>query len=145
MSKIYLASSWRNQHLDGIVGMLTFAGHEVLDFREPGCSFNWSDLDPQWEEWDTESYLKALENPRAMLGFKSDLDKILAAEWVILVPPCGLSAGIEFGYAVGMGRKTMVLAHYIERPDLMIKMSRVVVKSDAEMLEMLDGTLHAFT
>ena len=35
MSKIYVASSWRNPHQPAIVEELRVAGHEVYDFRNP--------------------------------------------------------------------------------------------------------------
>ena len=35
MAKIYVASSWRNQHYPEVVRRLREAGHEVYDFRNP--------------------------------------------------------------------------------------------------------------
>ncbi len=33
--KIYVASSWRNVHYEGVVKALREAGHDVYDFRNP--------------------------------------------------------------------------------------------------------------
>jgi hypothetical protein len=42
----------------------------------------------------------------------------------VLVQPCGASAHLEFGWAVGAGKRTAVLLSDSDfRPDLMLKMA----------------------
>ncbi|KKN24633.1 hypothetical protein LCGC14_0893170, partial [marine sediment metagenome] len=75
--KIYVASSWRNDHQPGVVHDLREAGHEVYDFRNPregDNGFHWSDIDPGWETWSPARYRECLEHPIAKAGFQSDMD-----------------------------------------------------------------------
>lgn len=47
MAKVYVASSWRNQHQPQVVSFLREQGHEVYDFRHPAgkTGFQWSQID----------------------------------------------------------------------------------------------------
>lgn len=56
MAKIYVASSWRNQHQPQVVSFLREQGHEVYDFRHPAgkTGFQWSQIDEDWENWSTD-------------------------------------------------------------------------------------------
>nr|DAI36486.1 MAG TPA: Nucleoside deoxyribosyltransferase [Caudoviricetes sp.] len=47
MAKIYVASSWRNQHQPQVVSFLREQGHEVYDFRHPAgkTGFQWSQIE----------------------------------------------------------------------------------------------------
>ena len=65
MAKIYVASSWRNQHQPQVVSFLREQGHEVYDFRHPAgkTGFQWSQIDEDWENWSTDQYRAALEHP----------------------------------------------------------------------------------
>ena len=63
MAKIYVASSWRNVFQQDVVGILRDLGHEVYDFKNPphgNGGFQWSDIDPNWQNWTTEQYREAL-------------------------------------------------------------------------------------
>lgn len=82
MAKIYVASSWRNQHQPQVVSFLREQGHEVYDFRHPAgkTGFQWSQIDENWENWSTDQYRAALEHPIAQAGFKSDFDAMQWAE-----------------------------------------------------------------
>lgn len=42
MAKIYVASSWRNQHQPQVVSFLREQGHEVYDFRHPAGKLDFS-------------------------------------------------------------------------------------------------------
>ena len=76
MAKIYVASSWRNQHQPQVVSFLREQGHEVYDFRHPAgkTGFQWSQIDEDWENWSIDQYRAALEHPIAQAGFKSDFE-----------------------------------------------------------------------
>ena len=97
MAKIYVASSWRNQHQPQVVSFLREQGHEVYDFRHPAgkTGFQWSQIDEDWENWSTDQYRAALEHPIAQAGFKSDFDAMQWADVCVLVLPCGRSAHSE--------------------------------------------------
>ena len=54
MSKIYVASSWRNERQPILVEILRANGHEVYDFRNPkegDNGFHWSEIDEDWQQW----------------------------------------------------------------------------------------------
>ena len=82
MSKIYLASSWRNLYQPAAVAMLRAFGHEVYDFRNPPGGiengFRWSEIDPEWEKWTAADYRKNLTSPLAQRGFTSDFDGLMS-------------------------------------------------------------------
>lgn len=110
--RIYVASSWRNGRVTELVEAMRAVGHEVYDFREDdadGAAFNWSDIDPEWQKWDPETFRKNLLHPRADAGYQRDFFALQACEAVVLVMPCGRSAHLELGYAVGAGKLTAIL------------------------------------
>ena len=113
--RIYVASSWRNPWQPGVVKMLRKAQHEVYDFREPTPGekgFAWSDIDPEWQEWRPDVYRQALAHPIAEHGFERDMTALRDCDACVLVLPCGNSANLELGYAVGAGKKTAALFPY---------------------------------
>ena len=83
--KIYVASSWRNEHQPQVVALLRQWGHQVYDFREHG--FNWSEVDEGWESWTPEDYLAGRCHHIATSAFQSDLDALWWANACILVMP----------------------------------------------------------
>src|SRR5438105_12952255 len=98
--KIYVASNWRNLLQQGVVHMLKAAGHEVDDFHKPAPGndgFNWREIDSTWQSWT-----------RAEAGFGLDMQALHECDACVLVLPCGRSAHLEFGWAVGAGKKTCV-------------------------------------
>lgn len=110
--KIYVASSWRNKGIGEVVSTLRSNGHEVYDFREDdedGAAFNWSDIDPNWLSWTPDEFVKNIGHPRADAGFRRDFDALKSCDAVVLVMPCGRSAHLELGYAVGAGKRTAIL------------------------------------
>lgn len=125
--RIYVASSWRNDIQPEMVNILRTFGHEVYDFKNPrpgDTGFKWSDIEPDWQEWDSHRFRNALDHPIAEAGFRSDIDNLDWADTCILVMPCGRSAHLELGYAVGKGKATAVFFPRGEHaePELMLKM-----------------------
>ena len=112
MAKIYVASSWRNQHQPQVVSFL----------REQGHGFQWSQIDEDWRNWSTDQYRAALEHPIAQAGFKSDFDAMQWADVCVLVLPCGRSAHSEAGWMKGAGKKVIVYQIWEEEPELMYKL-----------------------
>lgn len=134
--RIYVASSWRNNFQQAVVHILRAAGFEVYDFQNPpgGKGFAWDDVELEHSKSlhnritevldvaNTSEYLAALQHPRAIEGFKSDFDAMEWADTFVLVLPCGRSAHLELGWAVGAGKRTAILLEDPCTPELMYKM-----------------------
>lgn len=122
--KIYVASSWRNEFQPAVVEVLRSMGHEVYDFRNPekgNHGFSWSQIDPNWENWTSEEYVKALEHPIAVEGFDFDFDAMKWADCCVMVLPCGRSANTEAGWMKGVGKSVYVFQPIEQEPELMYK------------------------
>jgi hypothetical protein len=139
--KIYVASSWRNAQQLAVVQSLRDHGHEVYDFKGRGSGWNrpgdensdispfgWSSIDPSWREWDSSAYIQGLRHPIAAAGFKRDMDALHEADACVMVMPCGPSASMELGYAVGAGKLTIVYIEAIREPDLMVLMATHITR-----------------
>lgn len=131
MSRIYVASSWRNMMQVAVVAGLRSAGHEVYDFKKPrpgDNGFHWSEVGMASYDRATnsdvpvEEYLTGIDHPIAQRGFASDFDAMNWAEACVLVLPCGRSAHLELGWFVGQGRRTAVLLEDPMTPELMYRM-----------------------
>lgn len=139
MMRIYVASSWRNTRQPVVVEALRAVGHDVYDFRNPGggdTGFQWSDIDQNWKHWAPDEYLKALQHPLATFGFQRDMDALRQCEVCVLVLPCGRSAHLELGWAIGRGRRGYILLEEQIEPELMNRMACVVRNVD-QLLEEL--------
>ncbi len=126
MSKIYVATSWRNERQPAIVERLRSEGHEVYDFRNPApgdTGFHWSEIDADWEDWSAAWYRCALDHPVARRGFACDRGAMQWADTCVLVLPCGRSAHIEAGWFAGNGRRLLILLDNQPEPELMYKMA----------------------
>lgn len=137
--KIYVASSWRNQHQPDVVTALRNANHDVYDFRNPPAStgFQWSELDPLWENWTAESYRENLQKPRAQEGFLSDFNAMKWADVCVLVLPCGRSAHLELGWMAGQQKRTIILTRDGEEPELMALLANHICVNIEEVIEVL--------
>lgn len=136
---VYVASSWRNDWQQDVVARLREEGHDVYDFRNPAegdNGFHWSEIDPEWKGWQWEEFLKSLQHPIAQAGFKKDMDALRWAEATVLVMPCGRSAHLELGYAIGAGQKTVILLEDGE-PELMYLMADFVTGSLEQVAQFL--------
>jgi len=123
--KIYVASSWRNIIQPTVVEKLKAEGFDVYDFRHPTDNdngFRWSDIDKNWESWTPEEFAKKLRHPIAEDGYNKDMLALNLADIVVMVMPCGRSAHLELGYAVGRMKKTAILLCNGE-PELMYRMA----------------------
>lgn len=122
MNKIYVASSWRNPGQQTVVKALREQGHEVYDFRnpEPGNhGFHWSDIDPNWQNWDGPGFIKGLESDIAVGGFHLDWHAMDWADLCVMVLPCGASAHLEAGFFCGAMNKQ--LAILLPDPDMTVE------------------------
>lgn len=108
--RIYTASSWKNEFYPEIVSTLRHWGHLVHDFRDPTMNhvFQWSQVDPDWAEWDLNSYIVALMNDNSNKGFQSDKGGLDWCDTCLLILPCGRSAHFEIGYACGQKKQGII-------------------------------------
>lgn len=138
--KIYVASSWRNPCQPAIIEDLRECGYEVYDFRNPGENkngFSWAEVDPEWERWSAAQYVAALTHPKAEAGFKLDFTAMKWCDVVVLVLPCGRSAHLEAGWAIGAGKPVFILTRTGEEPELMAKLANGIATNTAELSVML--------
>jgi len=141
--KIYVASSWRNQIQQDIVRLLRNAGHDVYDFKHPSPGnngFHWSAIDPAWKCWSSTAFRAALQHPIAEDGFSSDMHALRACDACVLVLPCGRSAHLELGQAVGAGKFTVVLLADENEPELMYKMCDAICLTAEEVIYVLSDS-----
>jgi len=129
MTRIYVASSWRNEWQPAVVEALHDPDKDwyVYDFKNPPCGvkgFKWKEISKDWQNWSFEEYRKALEHPLAQGGFYTDMRALETCDVCVLVLPCGRSAHLELGYAAGMRKKTAIYCppRVKAEPELMYKM-----------------------
>lgn len=139
--KIYVASSWRNDHQQAVVALLRSMGHTVYDFMAPPgrTGFSWAQIDSSWEDWSTSMYRAALEHPVAIAGFKSDFDAMMWADCCVLVLPSGRSAHIEAGYMKGAGKQVFVYSATYQEPELMYKLYDGIFATGDELFQHFRG------
>lgn len=137
MSKIYVASSWRNKYQPAIVALLQADRHDVYDFRNPAPGdhgFGWAQIDSEWEGWSPGQFRAALMHPKARDGFSKDMTALDEASVVVLLLPSGRSAHIEAAYHCGSGKPVVVHMPEPCQPELMYKMFQAITTSSAELL-----------
>ena len=131
--KVYVASSWNNEVYPEVVEALRQAGHDVYDFRHQGVS------DPDPAEMTFGKLLNYLDEPKIRAIFKNDMDALKDSDAVVCVLPCGRSAHLELGYGIGAGKRTVLLWHDGDAPDVMHKAVDAIVFSVDEIPEALAG------
>ena len=140
--KIYVASSWRNQHQPSVVISLRLAEHQVYDFRNPSPGehgFAWAQIDLDWSNWSLTQYREALKSPVAQKGFKLDKGGLNWADTCVLVLPCGRSAHLEAGYMIGDGKQCFFyLPEEGFEPELMYLLGTKITLSMQELLKELE-------
>ncbi len=138
MSRIYVASSWRNPYFPEVVKTLRAAGHEVYDFRNPphgGNGFRWTDIDENAPSWTFGQYAEGLHHPKAERQFAADLEALEWADTCVLVLPCGRSAHTEAGWMAGAGRRVIAYLPEMVEPELMYKLFDAVVGNLHDLVE----------
>ena len=141
---VYVASSWRCDFQKAVIAVLNAAGIDNYDFRNPpnGEGFGWSSVMPSFDInsqlTDQDEYIAGLKHPIAIAGYKSDFDAMMKADTFVLVLPCGRSAHLELGWAVGMGKRTAILLDGPQvTPELMYKMADHISTDVMDLLEWL--------
>ena len=140
--RIYVASSWRNEHQPEVVSALRAQGHSVYDFRNPvHGGFHWGEIDPEWKQWTPTDYTVNIKHPRAEQGFASDMNALKTADACVMVLPCGRSASLEAGWAIGNGKPTAILLDTGE-PELMYKMAEFLATSITGLVVWANSTAY---
>lgn len=143
---VYVASSWRCAYQPFFIEQLIENAIPNYDFRNPptNTGFGWQEV---MGGWDINSplvspnqYVPALDHPRAVEGFASDMQALDMATHVVLVLPCNRSAHLELGYAVGQGKKTAIILEDPCEPELMYKMVDFMTSDADECIEWLEAT-----
>jgi hypothetical protein len=138
VSRIYVASSWRNVYQPQVVERLREHCHHVYDFRNPPNGvkgFAWSEIDPDWQAWSAARYRELLlTHPIASRGFVTDLRGMQWADACVLVLPCGRSAHLEAGWFCGQGKRCIILTRDGEEPELMALLATEICTSIDEVL-----------
>lgn len=143
---VYVASSWRCEMQPAVVAAIRAAGMDAYDFKNPegGTGFHWSEVMPSFDRAkqiaSVMEYLAALEHPRSIEGFNSDFEAMQKADAIVLVLPCGRSAHLELGWAVGAGKRTGILLDGpIVTPELMYKMVDHLSTTITDLTDWLAG------
>lgn len=125
--KLYVASSWRNEHYDGVCNFLLQCGHRIWNWRQPptgGNGFSWSQCGMEGhrhgDKVSVANWKDMLDAQPACLGFASDLCGMNWCEVGVLLHPCGRSAHLEAGWLAGRGKRVHILALEPVEPDLMV-------------------------
>ena len=135
--KIYVASSWRNKVYPEVINALSDAGHEVYDFRHQ--SFSWDEFD--WNVTDgvgSGELLGVLNHPVVRARFSNDMNALKDCDAVVCVLPCGRSAHLELGYGIGTGKRTVLLWHDGDEPDIMHNAVDRIVFTIDEIVDALE-------
>lgn len=140
--RIYLASSWRNVAQPEVVRLLREQGHEVYDFRNPAPGndgFRWTDADPDANWRDVRGYITVIgDNPVARAGFALDKAALDWCDTCVLLLPCGRSAHLEAGYAIGQGKHVViVLSEDGFEPELMYLLADAIVETTGDLMSYL--------
>ena len=134
--KIYVASSWRNHRYPDVIKALR--DHvkpelDVYDFRNPGpekYGFHWREIDPNWQQWTPAQFREKIHDPYCDIGFNTDMEALALSDLCLLVMPCGRSAHLEAGFAIGQGKSTAIYLSDGE-PELMFRMAdRLLITLD---------------
>lgn len=142
MSRIYVASSWRNPQQAEVVDLLRSWGHFVYDFKRPApgqAGFSWSQIDENWHHWTAAQYVDALRTPIACQGYTFDMRAMEWADTCVLLLPCGRSAHLEAGWFAGRGKRTIVMTRDGEEPELMALMCNHIVWDTEGLFRALAG------
>lgn len=139
--KIYVASSWRNEHQQSLVNELRLFGYEVYDFKHPNGDpgFQWTNIDVNWQNWNMKQYREALKDDYAKFGFNRDFDAMKESDICVLCLPCGRSAHLEAGWMKGAGKKVIAyIPNGVEiEPELMYGLLDGIAINIEEVLHLI--------
>jgi nucleoside 2-deoxyribosyltransferase len=139
---VYLVGSLRNPKVVALGNEIRALGIECVD--------NWTAASPTaddaWQAYSTargRDYRQALESREARHVFHFDRAYLNLADAVVLQYPAGKSGHLEFGYAVGQGKRGYLLMEEpAERYDVMLQFaSAPLFHTQPELLDALRADL----
>lgn len=120
---IYVASSWRNEFYKDVREKLIIEGFDVHDFKDEKCQFHWSELDPKWVDWSVADSIDFIKNhEKCDKAFQHDFSGLVNCDALVLLNPCGKSAHLETGFAIGANKPVFIYKHSGD-PELMYLMA----------------------
>ena len=132
--RIYVASSWRNERQLEVVNYLNNLGYDAYNFRKAQTAFEWKDVDVPVDgvsihQTDSITFINGLDHPTAQAGFNADFEAMKESDAFLLLLPCGKSAHLEAGWAIGQGKPTCILLSDFTEPELMYNMADFIATS----------------
>ncbi|TXH14485.1 MAG: hypothetical protein E6R03_09160 [Hyphomicrobiaceae bacterium] len=132
--KVYIIGSLRNPQVPLLGNFLRGHGWEVFeDWYAAG-----PEADDKWmayEQGRGHTFAEALKGPAAQHVFQFDKHHLDTSDIVVLMMPAGKSGHLEFGYAIGQGKKGFILLEQEpERFDVMYAFATGVVYDWEELL-----------
>lgn len=140
MSKIYIASSWKNKYaVLTLACVLRQSGHEVFAFCERNSGhFVFDAHDWRGRDLSTITVKQGFRHPAFRKAFQSDKAGLDWANTVVLLLPSGRSSHLEAGYAAGQGKNVFVLGAPIAGDfDVMYGFAKAVCETTSELLRAL--------
>jgi hypothetical protein len=110
---IYVASSLKNKRQPEVVQVLRSNGYKTYDFNNPGDGYRnfwWKEIDIEFEKWDVSKFCSAMRHPLSEQAYQVDKFVMRNAWAFIMVLPCGKSAHLELGWAIGARKLGIILA-----------------------------------
>lgn len=131
--KIYIASSWKNQHaVEMLTALLRERGHEVLSFVENNYGEGHSAKKPMdFEQW--------IHTEQADRSFEYDTHGATESDLVIYISPSGKDAAAECGMAWAKGIPIFALYAKGEDFGLMRKMFIKWFERYTDLLALIDS------
>lgn len=149
--RIYLIGSLRNPAVPLLAQKIRGLGHEVFD--------DWfaagPEADDYWQKYEMardHSYIEALEGFAANHVFEYDRTHLEGCDAAVLLLPAGKSGHMEFGYALGQGKKGYIVLsqptqeNVATRWDVMYRFATKVYENEQGLLyDLYRGTVQMAT
>jgi hypothetical protein len=134
--KIYIASSWKNQHaVEMLTSLLRRGGHQVISWVENNYG---EDHNHVTKKFDFETWVNSNESNQS---FEFDTIGAMTCELFIYVGPAGKDAAAECGMCYGKGSIPMIgLWAKGEDFGLMRKMFKKWFVRVSDLLNYIDGS-----
>jgi hypothetical protein len=133
--RVYVASSIRNERFHDVVDRIRSEGHAVYDFQDEPTFFSWAEI-AEGNSLEAGSRRAILDEAAAKRAFLGDMIALLEADACVLVLPAGASSHLELGYAVGAGKRAIVLLDG-GPPELMYAMATTLCTTVQEVVDAL--------
>lgn len=134
---IYLASSWRNEFYEAVHQELIREGFKVYDFKDQKYQFHWRELDPDWMKWTTKKSINFVKNNELCdKAFQHDFSALVDCDALVLLNPCGKSAHLEAGFAIGAKKPVFIYKHDGD-PELMYLMADGIFDNLEDIIKQL--------